>query len=64
MPLIFLKYFLDILKESGSTWDMRDVKLPKFAENASHEFETIVSFVTKVFRGWSWSPLPLLITIT
>ena len=40
--------FLDILcQESGSTWDM-DVRLPKFAENASNEFETIVSFMNKV----------------
>ena len=36
------------LKESGSTWDV-DAKLPKFAENASHEFETIVSLMAKVF---------------
>ena len=26
-----------------------DAKLPKFAENASHEFETIVSLMAKVF---------------
>ena len=41
-------YIQKCLKESGSTWDV-DAKLPKFAENASHEFETIVSLMTKVF---------------
>ena len=46
---IFIGFlFLAILcQESGSTWDM-DVRLPKFAENASNEFETIVSFMNKV----------------
>ena len=44
LSLIFPKWF----KESGSTWDV-DAKLPKFAENASHEFETIVSLMAKVF---------------
>ena len=44
--------FLRLCKESGSTWDM-DVKLPKFAENASNEFETIVSFMNKV-RHTRW----------
>ena len=45
LPSLYI--IVTLLKESGSTWDM-DLKLPKFAENAEKEFETIVSFASKV----------------
>lgn len=50
--IFIMVLFLHLCKESGSTWDM-DVKLPKFAENASNEFETIVSYMNKV-RHAKW----------